>query len=112
MNKKRDYRKGIWGENIVVFWLRFKGWRIIKRNYKSALGEIDIIAKRKNILCAFEVKLRKNKDDDPVSYEQKQRIKRSFEAYIARSSLKADEYRIDLIIYHPPFRIKHIINAW
>lgn len=111
-NKKADYRKGIWGERYVALWLRLKGWHIIERNYQSSLGEIDIIAQRRNILCAFEVKLRQNSNDDPVSNQQKQRIKRSFQAYIATYPKKADEYRIDLIIYRPLFHVKHIKNAW
>ncbi|MFV0322567.1 MAG: YraN family protein [Alphaproteobacteria bacterium] len=112
MGKKTDYRKGIWGERYVALWLRLKGWQIIARNYQSPLGEIDIIAKKGNILCAFEVKLRQNTNDDPVSYQQKQRIKHSFEAYIANEPQAADEYRVDLIIYRPLFHVKHIKNAW
>lgn len=112
MNKKADYHKGIWGERYVALWLRLKGWQVIERNYQSPLGEIDIIAKKGNILCAFEVKLRKNTGLDPVSYQQKQRIKRSFDTYIAKQPQKFNEYRIDLIIYRPLFHVKHIPNAW
>ncbi|MFV0430892.1 MAG: YraN family protein [Alphaproteobacteria bacterium] len=105
-------QKGAWGEKIIALWLQLHGWKILHKNYQSSLGEIDLIAKRKNMLCAFEIKWRKHHDADPVTFVQKQRIKRSFEAYIARNPSIAKTYRIDLIIYHPPFYIKHIPNAW
>lgn len=111
-SKKTDYQKGIYGEKIVIFWLRLKGWRIIEHDYKSPLGQIDIIAQKKQHMAAIEVKLRQNLDDDPVSPKQKQRISQSFSHYIQKYQPKAREFSIDLIIYKPPFSFRHIPNAW
>ena len=48
------------GEEATADFLTQKGYRIIERNYKNKLGEIDIIAKDKKTLCFIEVKTRSN----------------------------------------------------
>ncbi len=110
--KKRNYQKGLYAEKIVILWLRFKGWHIIKSNYQSPLGQIDIIAQKKKHLAAIEVKLRQDLNDDPVTFKQKQRIHQSFSYYIEKHNPNAEEYSIDLIIYKPPFSFRHIKQAW
>lgn len=49
---------GLKGENLAVDFLREKGYKILKRNYKTKLGEIDIIAEDKGTLAFVEVKAR------------------------------------------------------
>jgi len=49
---------GINGENLAVTFLKEKGYRIITRNYKSCIGEIDIIAQDGNTIVFIEVKTR------------------------------------------------------
>lgn len=110
--KKRNYKKGLYGEKIVMLWLFCRGWRIIHHNYQSPLGQIDIIAQKKQHMAAIEVKLRQNLDDDPVSFKQKQRIQQSFAYYIEKYKPCAQEFSIDLIIYKPPFSFRHIPKAW
>ena len=45
------------GEDLAIRHLIDKGYNIVERNYRSQQGEIDIIAKDKNILAFVEVKL-------------------------------------------------------
>lgn len=49
---------GIKGENLAVTFLKEKGYRIIARNYKTYIGEIDIIAQDGNTMVFIEVKTR------------------------------------------------------
>jgi len=44
------------GEGIAADYLRKKGFEILERNFKNKFGEIDIIAKDKDVLIFVEVK--------------------------------------------------------
>jgi putative endonuclease len=55
---KQNLYLGKSGEELAVGFLRDKGYRIIARNYKTKLGEIDIIARQKDTVCFIEVKTR------------------------------------------------------
>jgi len=57
-----DDRKqyGQQGEDAVARFLRRKGYKIIQRNYRTPLGEIDIIARHQKTLVFVEVKARRS----------------------------------------------------
>jgi len=46
------------GELAAADFLKHNGYKVIFRNYKSRLGEIDIIAKDGDTVCFIEVKAR------------------------------------------------------
>ena len=48
------------GESLAVKFLKTKGYKIISRNYKTAIGEIDIIAQDGETVVFIEVKTRAN----------------------------------------------------
>ena len=51
---------GAWGEDLAVEALTKKGYRILARNFRCRMGEVDVIAEKDRILAFVEVKLRKN----------------------------------------------------
>jgi len=48
------------GEALAAEFLRKKGYRIIAKNYKTSIGEIDIVAKDGDTIVFLEVKTRTN----------------------------------------------------
>lgn len=48
------------GETAACRYLKKNGYKIVERNYRKKCGEIDIIAKKDDMLCFVEVKTRKS----------------------------------------------------
>lgn len=79
----KAYRKGLWAERLCVLYLMMKGFRILHRRFKSAVGEIDVIAQRGGLLIFVEVKYRKAAVSDPVVLrKQWKRIIRTAQYYL------------------------------
>ena len=57
---KQNLYLGKSGEELAVDLLRENGYKIIARNYKTKLGEIDIVAYEKDTVCFIEVKTRRS----------------------------------------------------
>lgn len=61
LKKKNDFKSlGNKGEEIATNFLIEKGYKIIDRNFRASVGEIDIIAKDKKEIVFVEVKTRRN----------------------------------------------------
>ena len=56
------------GEKIAASYLKKQGYKIVKKNYSSAHGEIDIIVQNKDFLVFVEVKARKDSDENFKNY--------------------------------------------
>ncbi|MDY6954501.1 MAG: YraN family protein, partial [Thermodesulfobacteriota bacterium] len=52
-------RTGKRGEALALRALKKSGYKIVEQNYRSKLGEIDIIAKEAGVLAFVEVKARR-----------------------------------------------------
>ena len=113
--------RGAFGEERAARYLRRKGYRIVERNFRCRQGEIDIIARKREILAFVEVKLRR--DDrfaearEFVTRAKQGRILAAAQLYLARTQEELQP-RFDVIeIYAPPgecgpIRIEHIENAF
>ena len=58
LSKQQDFGKK--SESIATVHLKKHGYKILEQNYRTKLGEIDIIAKDKDTLVFVEVKARKS----------------------------------------------------
>ena len=61
--KRRANRFGRRAERIAAVWLMLKGYRIIARQFSVAGGEIDIVARRGDVVAFVEVKARPALDE-------------------------------------------------
>ena len=57
-DKRQQFGKK--SENLAVWYLKKNGYKIIEQNYRTPLGEIDIIAKEKKTIVFVEVKSRQS----------------------------------------------------
>ena len=56
--EKRGHRS----ECYAAWALRLKGWRIVAKRFKTKTGEVDIIARRRDLIIMVEVKARPTPD--------------------------------------------------
>ncbi|WP_168236858.1 YraN family protein, partial [Campylobacter fetus] len=52
----KEYLFGFKGENMAAKYLVSQGFEILEKNFHSKFGEIDIIAKKDDVLHFVEVK--------------------------------------------------------
>src|SRR3954468_21484949 len=107
------------GENVAARYLRNKGYKIIMRNFRCDLGEIDIIAREGKTLVFVEVKTRAYDDPTPeeqVNPEKQQQIQKAAKFYLARYGFPQPPARFDVVAIvwptgQPPI-IRHTPNAF
>ncbi len=110
---KKTYQFGLLAERISIIFLRLKGYRILHWRYKTHLGEIDIIAKKSNLIIIIEVKARRGQStlEEILRPKQISRIKRAAEIFIAKNRQFHDHgLRFDFIEVGRFFWPKHYIN--
>ena len=88
------------GENLAARHLRNHGYKIIVRNFRCNLGEIDIVAKEGKTLVFVEVKTRAY--DEPAPEEQVNQIKRhqltkAAKLYLSRYGTPQPPARFDVV---------------
>jgi putative endonuclease len=98
------YRRGHRGEWLAAAALIFKGYRILARRYRTPAGEIDLIARRGNLVLMVEVKARPTLIEamESVSYTAERRIEAAADLWLSR---RADygrlSVRFDLVAVLP-----------
>ncbi|HSH35827.1 YraN family protein [Schnuerera sp.] len=113
-----NLKKGIFGENEAVKYLVSQGYRILDRNYRTKVGEIDIIAIKSHILVFIEVKARTSTSYgypyEAVNWKKQEKIYKSSLIYIKHKSMNNYQIRYDIIeVYlRKKLKINHIENAF
>ena len=111
--RRRALRFGRIAEACCAGLLRLKGFRIIARDFRVPVGEIDIIARKGAVLAFIEVKARKNAAEEVLTTRQQRRIIRAAEAFMmTRPDLAGLDLRFDLMRFggwRPP---RHLCGAW
>jgi putative endonuclease len=114
-DRRRAYVGGRRAEAIACWLLRAKGYRILARNWRCPLGEIDILARRGPVLAAIEVKRRSTGASalESVGIHQRRRIERALLAYVARHPHLAQlDWRFDAIAVLGWGWPRHVTGAW
>lgn len=100
----RAERLGRWSEYRAALALLVKGYRILALRYKTKAGEVDIIARRGDLVIFVEVKARKDlrAGVDAVSYTAEKRIENAADHWLRKQyDATRLSLRHDIIVVRP-----------
>ena len=89
------------GEALACAYLRRLGYNILSRNYKTKIGEIDIVARDGKVLAFVEVKTRRSDayglPEEAINAKKMHKLTLLAELYIKQKRLYQDEARFDIV---------------
>ncbi|MDP3836652.1 MAG: YraN family protein [bacterium] len=87
------------GEAAAALYLHSLGWENIRRNYRIKRFEIDIIARKDDHCCLFEVKTRRNRAaTNIISERQKAHLRLAHRAFCEQMNISELSVSYALII--------------
>lgn len=113
--RRRAYGRGRRAESLAAWWLRLKGYRIVARDFRVPVGEVDLIARRGAVLAVVEVKARDSLHaaGEAVAPRQRRRIARAAAAFVQRRpELAPLDLRFDVVLVAPRRLPRHLADAW
>ena len=97
--KKQQLGKA--GEELACRLLKKQGYRLVEKNYRCSHGEIDIVARHKDMLVFVEVRGKSGASfgspEESVTKLKKQRLVAAALDYIASHRGLPEDWRIDLV---------------
>ncbi|KFB08387.1 YraN family protein [Nitratireductor basaltis] len=114
-HKLAAYKRGHRGELLASVALMLKGYRILARRYKTKLGEIDLIARRGDLVAIVEVKARGSLAEamDAVNHTAQRRIDAAADLWLARQPDRQKlSIRYDLVAILPRRWPVHVVNIF
>jgi putative endonuclease len=103
--------KGKWGEELAAGYLQQQGYQILFRNFYSKYGELDIVAKRNNLLVFVEVKTRTQNSfgtpGEAVDERKRRHMNYAANFFIQRFGFHHFDLRFDVI----EINLNHLENV-
>ncbi len=109
------FQTGLSAETRAAAYLMAKGYRILAKRFKTAYGEIDLVARRRNLVAFVEVKARAKLDDAAyaVTPRQQKRIIDAAQAWLMTHPEHADfDLRFDAMLIAPRRLPRHLEAAF
>jgi putative endonuclease len=104
-------KRGRHAEAVAAWFLRFKGYRILARRYRTPAGEIDLIAKRGRTVVFVEVKQRPGEEAalEAVTAKGRARIARAAAIWVSHHPAAVGlDHRFDVILAPPGSLPRHL----
>jgi putative endonuclease len=106
------FRTGLSAESRAAALLMAKGYRILAKRFRTPYGEIDLVARKRNLLAFIEVKARANAAY-AVTPRQQQRIIEAAQAWLVAHPEHANfELRFDAMLIAPRRLPRHLLAAF
>jgi putative endonuclease len=109
------FRTGISAESRAAAFLMAKGYRILAKRFRTPHGEIDLVAKKRNLLAFIEVKARASLDEAAyaVTPRQQARIIDAAQGWLVAHPEHAEfDLRFDAILIAPRHLPRHLLAAF
>ena len=109
------FRTGLSAEGRAAAFLMAKGYRILAKRFRTRYGEIDIVARKRDLLVFVEVKARASLDDAAyaVTLRQQRRIIAAAQAWLMAHPEHADfDLRFDAVLIAPRRLPRHLSAAF
>ena len=107
------------GEAIAASFLERLGYKIVERNYRCGIGEIDLIASKDQFLVFIEVKTRsagaRVHPSLSVTARKQTKVRKLGEQYCSRHPRIIKQPRFDVIsvvLGEKEEKVEHLINAF
>src|SRR3954454_4041179 len=109
------FRTGLSAESRAAALLMAKGYRILAKRFRTPHGEIDLVARKRNLIAFIEVKARASLDDAAyaVTPRQQARIINAAQGWLMAHPEHAEfELRFDAILIAPRRLPRHLLAAF
>ena len=113
---------GVWGERVALAYLLERGWRIEAHRFRFRRHEVDVIARRGQLVAFVEVKTRRaagfGSGFEAVGERKRRTVAKVAAVWRARHGKPSYAYRFDVIEIRPPeggegeYQVDHLEDAW
>lgn len=101
LNKDSHLAYGRWSEKMALKYLRQKDYQLIQQDFRSPVGEIDLVMKKDSLLVFVEVRSRRNATfmhpKESITPNKLSHIQRAAEYFLIRNAYANMDIRFDLI---------------
>jgi putative endonuclease len=95
------YNRGKEGESAAAEYLLSSGIKILERNFRCPLGEIDLIAKDEKTIVFVEVRARQSdgicSPEESITLNKRRRVARAALWYLKQRGLQSFYVRFDVV---------------
>lgn len=107
------------GERIAEQYLKKKGYKVIQRNYRCPVGELDLIVLDRRVVVFVEVKTRSGtaygSPLEAVEFRKQRKMIQAAQYFLSGNRLHQRDARFDVVGISWPGRepvVEHIENAF
>ncbi len=112
-------RLGRWAEDLAAAYLESRGYRVLARNLRTPEGELDIVARKGEVLALVEVRARRGgaagSAAESIGPRKRQRLLRAAAAYLQEADPTLQPRLDVLLVELSPrgrlLRLEHIEGA-